>query len=98
MVSFICDLCQDTVKKPQIVKHRGRCRSNKFICIDCNKNFDTKSYSTHNSCISEAEKYQGALYKGKKHNDQQSLKNSNTSVENKISNENKDSKKRKARR
>lgn len=33
---------------------------------DCSTTFNGQEYKTHTSCISEAEKYQGALYKGKK--------------------------------
>lgn len=33
---------------------------------DCSTTFQNQDYKSHTSCISEAEKYQGALYKGKK--------------------------------
>ena len=36
-----------------------------FSCQDCNKVFFGNEFNTHTSCISEAEKYQGALFKGK---------------------------------
>ncbi|KAI5451070.1 hypothetical protein NCC49_002558 [Naganishia albida] len=65
MVSFQCDGCGDTIKKPQLDKHRNRCWST-FSCIDCSTTFHGTDYKAHTSCISEAEKYQGALYKGKK--------------------------------
>ncbi|GHJ88114.1 hypothetical protein NliqN6_4516 [Naganishia liquefaciens] len=65
MVSFQCDGCGDTIKKPQLDKHRNRCWST-FSCIDCSTTFHGTDYKSHTSCISEAEKYQGALYKGKK--------------------------------
>ncbi|KAF4719800.1 hypothetical protein FOZ63_016416, partial [Perkinsus olseni] len=32
-------------------------------CVDCNQTFYGEEYSTHNKCISEAEKYMGKLYK-----------------------------------
>ncbi|KAJ9096721.1 hypothetical protein QFC21_004991 [Naganishia friedmannii] len=65
MVSFQCDGCGDTIKKPQLDKHRNRCWAT-FSCIDCSTTFHGTDYKSHTSCISEAEKYQGALYKGKK--------------------------------
>jgi cell growth-regulating nucleolar protein len=34
-------------------------------CIDCGKDFFGDGYAAHTSCISEAEKYQGALFKPK---------------------------------
>ncbi|WVO13912.1 hypothetical protein L204_101537 [Cryptococcus depauperatus] len=66
MVSFQCDACADTVKKPKLDQHRSRCFSS-FTCLDCSKTFQKPSdYKGHTSCVSEAEKYQGALYKGVK--------------------------------
>lgn len=32
-------------------------------CVDCNQTFYGEEYSSHNKCISEAEKYMGKLYK-----------------------------------
>ena len=34
--------------------------------MDCGKDFYGEEYAEHTSCISEAEKYQGALFKGEK--------------------------------
>ncbi|KAJ3056176.1 hypothetical protein HK097_007782 [Rhizophlyctis rosea] len=105
MVSFVCDYCQETLKKPKLDQHTYRCHNAQFTCIDCNTTFTgtgvrmpTQSdslkprgpddfcfvqYRTHTSCISEAEKYQGALYKGKKGqngiNKQQTATPANTS-------------------
>ncbi|ORY82488.1 hypothetical protein BCR37DRAFT_392703 [Protomyces lactucae-debilis] len=62
MVSFCCDSCQETVKKPKANQHAGRCRGS-LTCIDCSKTFWNGEWSSHNSCISEAQAYQGALYK-----------------------------------
>ncbi|KAI7859940.1 hypothetical protein BDC45DRAFT_530396 [Circinella umbellata] len=76
MVSFQCDFCGDVVKKPKLDQHRNRCHST-FTCIDCSTTFQDTSYKSHTSCISEAEKYQGALYKGKKGN-----KNNNNNGQN----------------
>ncbi|OCF35456.1 hypothetical protein I317_04972 [Kwoniella heveanensis CBS 569] len=66
MVSFQCDGCADTVKKPKLDQHRSRCHSS-FTCLDCSTTFRNPSeYKGHTTCVSEAEKYQGALYRGPK--------------------------------
>ncbi|ORX39891.1 hypothetical protein BD324DRAFT_615390 [Kockovaella imperatae] len=65
MVSFQCDGCADTVKKPKLDQHRQRCWAS-FTCLDCSQTFNNQDYKKHTSCISEAEKYQGALYRGPK--------------------------------
>lgn len=62
MVTFSCDSCNDTVKKPKANQHAQRCRSS-LTCIDCSKTFWSGEWGAHNACISEAEAYQGALYK-----------------------------------
>lgn len=65
MVSFQCDACADVVKKPKLDSHRSRCHSS-FTCIDCSTTFaGPKQYNAHTSCISEAQKYEKSLYKGK---------------------------------
>lgn len=54
------------VKKPKLDKHGSMCHS-AFTCIDCSKTFQGPAqWKSHTSCISEAEKYQGNLYKGPK--------------------------------
>jgi cell growth-regulating nucleolar protein len=65
MVSFVCDRCQDTVKKPKLDQHANSC-GGPFSCVDCSVSFQGTDYRAHTSCISEAEKYQKALYKGPK--------------------------------
>jgi len=56
--------CGDVLTKPKLDKHRAMCHTS-FDCIDCSKRFETPAdYKEHTSCISEAEKYQGALYNG----------------------------------
>ncbi|TEB28480.1 hypothetical protein FA13DRAFT_1633181, partial [Coprinellus micaceus] len=58
--------CGDVVKKPKLDQHSWKCHSG-FDCIDCSKSFNSSAeWKGHTSCISEAEKYQGALYKGPK--------------------------------
>jgi hypothetical protein len=66
MVSFVCDKCAGTFKKAKVAQHSYSCGSHYYSCIDCGFDFDTESIKAHNSCVSEAEKYQGALFKGKK--------------------------------
>ncbi|KAJ3184657.1 hypothetical protein HDU87_004060 [Geranomyces variabilis] len=68
MVSFVCEACQETLKKPKLEQHTYRCQYAQFSCIDCSTTFQGTDYRAHTSCISEAEKYQGALYKGPKKN------------------------------
>lgn len=67
MVNFICDACGQTIKKQKVEKHyQTECRRCSVLsCLDCGKDFPGDSYASHTSCISEAEKYQGKLYKGK---------------------------------
>ncbi|KAL9983869.1 hypothetical protein ACROYT_G006112 [Oculina patagonica] len=67
MVSFICNACGQTVRKVQVEKHyQNECRNCDVLsCIDCGKDFHGDEYVAHTSCITEAEKYQGKLYKPK---------------------------------
>lgn len=68
MVSFSCEVCNDTVIKKKLDQHRSRCPDAYFTCIDCSTTFNGTEYRTHTQCISEAEKYEKGLYKGKKNN------------------------------
>ena len=63
MVSFVCNYCQETLKKPKLDQHTYRCQGANFSCVDCNTDFQGISYRAHTSCISEAEKYQKSLYR-----------------------------------
>ncbi|CAR28250.1 hypothetical protein ZYGR_0N07430 [Zygosaccharomyces rouxii] len=66
MVTFNCEVCNDTVPKKNTEKHYSRCPDAYYTCIDCSKTFDDGvSYKNHTQCLTEDEKYQGALYKGK---------------------------------
>ncbi|KAL4979612.1 hypothetical protein BDW66DRAFT_126838 [Aspergillus desertorum] len=65
MVSFSCEACGDVLTKKKLDPHRNQCRGASFTCIDCMVHFQGTSYRSHTSCISEAQKYQGALYKEK---------------------------------
>lgn len=66
MVSFSCEVCNDTVLKKKLDQHSQRCGSAYYTCIDCSVTFNGTEYRQHTSCISEAEKYEKGLYKGKK--------------------------------
>ncbi|KAI8365366.1 uncharacterized protein BYT42DRAFT_161595 [Radiomyces spectabilis] len=57
-------MVSDVIKKPKLKFHQQRCHAT-FTCIDCSTTFQGNSWQQHNSCITEAEKYQGALYKKK---------------------------------
>jgi len=83
MVSFVCDECQETVKKPKVPTHLSRCGSYSVSCIDCGKSFGRNEFNGHISCITEDEKYQKALYKGKKGGDQNKQQNMNQQTPNK---------------
>ncbi|KAK4136736.1 hypothetical protein BT67DRAFT_439741 [Trichocladium antarcticum] len=66
MVSFSCEACGDVLTKKKLDQHRNRCRGATFTCIDCMVYFPGAEYRTHTSCMSEEQKYQGALYREKK--------------------------------
>jgi ribosomal protein L37AE/L43A len=57
MPSFVCDTCQETLKKAKLDQHAQRCRQAVFSCIDCYKTFKGTEYRVHTSCITEVEKY-----------------------------------------
>eukprot|EP00808_Paulinella_micropora_P003118 g14512.t1 len=78
MVSFSCDSCQATVKKTKVEGHSWSCGSTYFTCIDCSTTFDYNSFKEHNSCISEAQKYQGKLYRPNKKEQQKEKKKEGT--------------------
>ncbi|KAJ2779918.1 hypothetical protein H4R18_003733 [Coemansia javaensis] len=61
MVSFVCNYCQETLKKPKLDAHAQRCRNASFSCIDCGVDFAGTSYRQHTSCMTEVEKYQGKM-------------------------------------
>ncbi|KAL2270922.1 hypothetical protein VTJ83DRAFT_293 [Remersonia thermophila] len=71
MVSFSCEACGDVLTKKKLDPHRNRCYGATFTCIDCMTYFPGTQYRAHTSCISEAQKYQGALYREKKPKGQQ---------------------------
>jgi len=73
MVSFSCDCCGDVIKKPKLNNHASGCRGiSSWTCIDCMKVFNLKDVASHTACMSEAQKYQGSLYRGDKKKGQKS--------------------------
>ncbi|RPA84948.1 hypothetical protein BJ508DRAFT_412372 [Ascobolus immersus RN42] len=66
MVTFNCEVCNDTVIKKKLDQHKGQCWGATFTCIDCNTTFQGTDYRAHTSCITEAQKYQGKLYRPEK--------------------------------
>ncbi|KAG0678184.1 hypothetical protein C6P40_000863 [Pichia californica] len=66
MVSFSCEVCNDTVIKKKLQQHQRSCHGSYFTCIDCSTTFYGNDHQKHTSCISEAEKYEKGLFKGKK--------------------------------
>lgn len=63
MVSFSCEACGDVLTKKKLDPHRNRCSGATFTCIDCMVHFPGTQYRSHTSCMTEDQKYQGALYK-----------------------------------
>ena len=67
MVTFICGSCNATLKKSQVASHLNRCGRNVGLsCLDCGVEFDCYSYVQHTSCITEAQKVEGTLWRGGK--------------------------------
>ncbi|EAW11881.1 LYAR-type C2HC zinc finger protein [Aspergillus clavatus NRRL 1] len=79
MVSFSCEACGDVLTKKKLDPHRSQCRGASYTCIDCMVHFQGLSYRAHTSCMSEAQKYQGALYKEKPVKNQRRGQNQNQS-------------------
>ncbi|KAL4874633.1 hypothetical protein BJY04DRAFT_203380 [Aspergillus karnatakaensis] len=86
MVSFSCEGCGDVLTKKKLDPHRNQCRGASFTCIDCMVHFQGTQYRSHTSCMSEAQKYQGALYKEKPAKNQRNNKNNNDNNNNKNGN------------
>ena len=62
MVYFVCNQCQETIRKCKVDEHSNRCHSNSYSCVDCGKDFSLTAARGHSTCITEEEKYQGKLY------------------------------------
>lgn len=58
--------CGDVLTKKKLDPHRNQCRGATFTCLDCMVHFWGTEYRAHTSCMSEAQKYQGHLYRGDK--------------------------------
>jgi len=59
MVYFTCNACGEQLKKPSVEKHyTQKCRQCSMLtCIDCLKDFYGDEYKSHNSCMSEEQRY-----------------------------------------
>ncbi|KAI5243866.1 hypothetical protein E4T43_04031 [Aureobasidium subglaciale] len=66
MVSFSCEGCGDILTKKKLDPHANQCWGASYTCIDCMVHFQGTDYRAHTSCMSEAQKYQGHLYRGEK--------------------------------
>ncbi|RHY33923.1 hypothetical protein DYB32_001302 [Aphanomyces invadans] len=67
MVFFVCEGCNETLKKNKVDAHASRCRNCWAVtCVDCQVVFKGNDYAAHTTCISEAQKYEGALYQAPK--------------------------------
>lgn len=71
MVSFSCESCNETVIKKKCQQHSQWCRGAVFTCIDCYQLFPGQLFKDHTSCITEAQKVEGKLYKPKNKKQQQ---------------------------
>eukprot|EP00577_Skeletonema_sp_RCC1716_P017076 CAMPEP_0113393926 /NCGR_PEP_ID=MMETSP0013_2-20120614/12193_1 /TAXON_ID=2843 ORGANISM="Skeletonema costatum, Strain 1716" /NCGR_SAMPLE_ID=MMETSP0013_2 /ASSEMBLY_ACC=CAM_ASM_000158 /LENGTH=285 /DNA_ID=CAMNT_0000277647 /DNA_START=24 /DNA_END=881 /DNA_ORIENTATION=- /assembly_acc=CAM_ASM_000158 len=65
MVFFLCDGCNETLKKNKVDAHAAKCRECWSVsCVDCSQSFPGDEYRSHTSCISEAERYEKTIYRG----------------------------------
>lgn len=65
MPVFICENCNETLRRNKVATHNCGANCWYMSCMDCNKRFGWDNYLTHTQCVSEAERYQGALYVAK---------------------------------
>lgn len=77
MVTFTCDLCNESLKKNKVDQHCWKCRAESVSCVDCGVVFWGDDYKGHTECITEAEKYEKTLYKGPKKGQQVQAKGAN---------------------
>ncbi|KAK7238887.1 hypothetical protein SO694_00026060 [Aureococcus anophagefferens] len=66
MVFFVCEDCNETLKRLKVAAHLCKCSCSAITCVDCNKSFYDDSYLQHSTCMSEAERYEGHLYQAPK--------------------------------
>ncbi|DBA01138.1 TPA: hypothetical protein N0F65_001766 [Lagenidium giganteum] len=68
MVFFVCEGCNESLKKNKVDQHASRCRNCWAVsCVDCSVVFEGNDYAAHTTCMSEAQKYEKSLYKEKNH-------------------------------
>ena len=72
--------CGDVLTKKKLDAHRNQCRGASFTCLDCMVHFHGSEYRSHTSCISEAQKYQGSLYREKKNSKDKDNTNSQAMI------------------
>ncbi|KAL7488071.1 hypothetical protein ACHAW6_013652 [Cyclotella cf. meneghiniana] len=71
MVFFVCDGCNETLKKNKVDAHAAKCRDCYAVsCVDCSVSFPGDDYRSHTSCISEAERYEKTVFRGVRKADQ----------------------------
>lgn len=67
MVFFVCESCNESLKKNQVSSHANRCKNCAAVtCVDCNVTFWGDDFMKHTSCVSEAERYEGSTFRGVK--------------------------------
>ena len=66
MVHFVCEVCQETLRKNKLDSHFQDCKRAQYTCLDCSTTFQGDSYRKHTSCISEEQKYQKNVSKDTK--------------------------------
>ncbi|EJP67010.1 LYAR-type C2HC zinc finger protein [Beauveria bassiana ARSEF 2860] len=81
MVSFSCEECGDILTKKKLDPHRNRCHGATFTCIDCMVHFPGVQYRSHTSCMTEDQKYQGALYREKSNKKNNNNNNNNSQAQ-----------------
>jgi len=64
MVTFVCEGCNETLKKAVVARHACVARGAGATCVDCSRTFYGAEHAAHTSCVSEAEKHQKGLYRG----------------------------------
>ena len=73
MVFFVCEDCNESLKRLKVAQHLCKCSCSAVTCVDCGATFHDDSYLKHATCMSEAERYEGALYKAPKKKNAQDL-------------------------
>lgn len=66
MVSFSCEVCNDTIQKKKLDQHKQKCPEAYYTCLDCGVTFEDQQYRQHVSCITESEKYEKSARKPRK--------------------------------